>query len=173
MIKSFQGKKPRIHETAFVAGTATIIGDVEIGEHSSVWYGAILRGDVNFIRIGARTNVQDGCIIHVSRETHPTVVEDEITLGHRVTLHGCYVETGCLIGIGATVLDGARIGNNSLVAAGSLVTPGTQIPPRSLLMGSPARVKRELTVDEIYNLARFWQNYTELLKIYKQPVNKE
>ena len=173
MIKSFQGKKPRIHETAFVAGTATIIGDVEIGEHSSIWYGAILRGDVNFIRIGARTNVQDGCIIHVSRETHPTVVEDEITLGHRVTLHGCYVETGCLIGIGATVLDGARIGNNSLVAAGSLVTPGTQIPPRSLLMGSPARVKRELTVDEIYNLARFWQNYTELLKIYKQPVNKE
>jgi carbonic anhydrase/acetyltransferase-like protein (isoleucine patch superfamily) len=168
MIKDFLSKSPKIHETAFVAETAVIIGDVEIGENSSVWYGSVLRGDVNFIRIGARTNVQDGCIIHVSRDTHPTVLEDEVTLGHRVTLHGCYVETGCLIGIGATVLDGARIGQNSLVAAGSLVTPNTQIPPRSLVMGSPARVRRELTVDEIYKLTGFWQNYTELLKFYKQ-----
>jgi len=173
MIKSFLDKKPNIHETVFVAETATIIGDVEIGAESSVWYGSILRGDVNFIRIGARTNVQDGCIVHVSRNTHPTILEDEITLGHRVTLHGCYVETGCLIGIGAIVLDGARIGRNSLVAAGSLVTPDTQIPPRSLVMGSPARVKRELSDEEFYNLAHFWQNYTELLKIYKQEDNKE
>ncbi len=168
MIKSFLDKKPKIHETAFVAETATVIGDVEIGAESSVWYGSILRGDVNFIRVGARTNVQDGCIVHVSSKTHPTILEDEITLGHRVTLHGCYVETGCLIGIGAIVLDGARVGKNSLVAAGSLVTPDTQIPPRSLVMGSPARVKRELSDEEFYNLARFWQNYTELLKIYKQ-----
>ncbi len=173
MIKSFLDKKPNIHETAFVADTATIIGDVEIGAESSVWYGSILRGDVNFIRIGARTNVQDGCIVHVSRNTHPTILEDEITLGHRVTLHGCYVETGCLIGIGAIVLDGARIGRNSLVAAGSLVTPDTQIPPRSLVMGSPARVKRELSDEEFYNLARFWQNYTDLSKIYKQGNSKE
>jgi len=132
-----------------------------------------LRGDVNFIRIGARTNVQDGCIVHVSRNTHPTILEDEITLGHRVTLHGCYVETGCLIGIGAIVLDGVRIGRNSLVAAGSLVTPNAQIPPRSLVMGSPARVKRELSDEEFYNLARFWQNYTDLSKIYKQGNSKE
>jgi len=173
MIKSFLDKKPNIHETAFVADTATIIGDVEIGAESSVWYGSILRGDVNFIRIGARTNVQDGCIVHVSRNTHPTILEDEITLGHRVTLHGCYVETGCLIGIGAIILDGARIGRNSLVAAGSLVTPDTQIPPRSLVMGSPARVKRELSDEEFYNLARFWQNYTDLSKIYKQGNSKE
>jgi len=168
MIQSFQNLHPKIHESAFVADGAIIVGDVEIGAESSVWFGSILRGDVNYIRIGARTNVQDGSIIHVSSKTHPTVVEDEVTLGHRVTLHGCHVETGCLIGIGAIVLDGARIGKNSLVGAGSLVTPDTQIPPNSLVLGSPAKVKRELTDDEIYNLARFWQNYTELLKIYKK-----
>lgn len=165
MIKSFQNKKPKIHETAYITEDAIIIGDVEIGEDSSVWYGSILRGDVNFIRIGKRTNVQDGTIIHVSSKTHPTILEDEITLGHRVTLHGCYVETGCLIGIGAIVLDGARIGANSLVAAGSLVTPDTQIPSRSLVMGSPARVRRELTDDEVFGLKKFWQNYVSLSRI--------
>jgi len=168
VIESFQNFHPKIHETAFVAESAIVIGDVEIGERSSVWFGSILRGDVNHIRIGNRTNIQDGSIIHVSSKTHPTVIEDEITLGHRVTLHGCHVETGCLIGIGAIILDGVRIGRNSLVAAGSLVTPNTKISPRSLVMGSPARVKRELTDDEIYNQSRFWQNYTDLLKIYKQ-----
>jgi len=168
MIKSFQNLSPKIHETAFVAENAIIIGDVEIGAESSVWFGSVLRGDVNFIRIGARTNVQDGCVIHVSSKTHPTVLEDEVTLGHRVTLHGCYVETGCLIGIGAIVLDGARVGRNSLVGAGSLVTPNTRIPPGSLVMGSPAKVKRVLTDEEIYNLPRFWQNYTALAKIYKR-----
>ncbi len=167
MIKTFQNISPKIHETAFVAENATVIGDVEIGSESSIWFNSVVRGDVNFIRIGARTNIQDACVIHVSSKTHPTVLEDEVTLGHRVTLHGCYVESGCLIGIGAIVLDGARVGKNSLIAAGSLVTPATQIPPRSLVMGSPARVKRKLTDDEIYNLARFWQNYTELLKVYK------
>jgi carbonic anhydrase/acetyltransferase-like protein (isoleucine patch superfamily) len=168
MIKDFQNLSPKIHETAFVAENAIIIGDVEIGEQSSVWFGSILRGDVNYIRIGKRTNIQDGSIIHVSSKTHPTIVEDEVTLGHRVTLHGCHVEKGCLIGIGAIVLDGVRIGRDSLVAAGSLITPNTQISPRSLVMGSPARVKRELTDDEIYNQARFWHNYTDLLEIYKQ-----
>ncbi|HEV8159800.1 MAG TPA: gamma carbonic anhydrase family protein [Pyrinomonadaceae bacterium] len=132
MIKSFENKTPKIHETTFIAENAVVIGDVEIGAESSVWYGSILRGDVNYIRIGARTNIQDASVIHVSSKTHPTVLEDEITLGHRVTLHGCYIETGCLIGIGAIILDGVRIGRNSLVAAGSLVTPNTKISPRSL-----------------------------------------
>lgn len=167
MIKSFQGVAPKIHQTAFVAEDAVIIGDVEIGENASVWYGSILRGDVNFIRIGARTNIQDGTVIHVSRETHSTILEEEITVGHRVTLHGCYVEKGCLIGIGAIILDGARIGRNSLVAAGSLVTPGTQIPPQSLVMGSPARVKRQLSDDEAKDLEKFWRNYVLLNEIYK------
>ena len=167
MIKNFQDKQPEIHETAFVAENAVIVGDVEIGADSSIWYGAILRGDVNYIRIGARANIQDGSIIHVTSKMHPTVLEDEVTLGHRVTLHGCYVETGCLIGIGAIVLDGARIGRNSLVAAGSLVTPNTQIPEKSLVMGSPAKIKRQLTGDEIKDLERFWRNYVALNSIYR------
>jgi carbonic anhydrase/acetyltransferase-like protein (isoleucine patch superfamily) len=167
MIKPFQNTQPKIHETAFVAETAVVIGDVEIGAESSVWYGSIIRGDVNYIRIGARTNVQDGSIIHVTSKTHPTVLEDEVTLGHRVTLHGCHIETGSLIGIGAIVLDGARIGSNSLVAAGSLVAPNMIIPPNSLAMGSPAKVKRELTDEELKDLPRFWQNYTKIIEFYK------
>lgn len=166
MIKDFAGKSPKIDESAFVAENAVIVGDVEIGADSSVWYAAVLRGDVNFIRIGERTNIQDGTIIHVSSKTHPTILENEITVGHRVTLHGCHVETGCLIGIGAIILDGAQIGKNSLVAAGSLVTPGTRIPENSLVMGSPAKVKRELSGEEIKDLAKFWQNYVELKKSY-------
>jgi carbonic anhydrase/acetyltransferase-like protein (isoleucine patch superfamily) len=170
MIKSFQTLSPKIHESAYVTDDAIVIGAVEIGEESSVWFGSILRGDVNYIRIGARTNIQDACVIHVSSKTHPTVLEDEITLGHRVTLHGCYVETGCLIGIGAIILDGARVGRNSLVAAGSLITPNTQIPQRSLVLGSPARVKRELSDEEVLDLERFWRNYVSLSRIYRnQP----
>ena len=166
MIESFQNKSPKIHETAYVTDDAIIIGDVEIGAEASVWFGSIVRGDVNSIHIGARTNIQDGTIIHVSRKTHSTVLEDEITVGHRVTLHGCYIETGCLIGIGAIVLDGVRVGRNSLVAAGSLLTPNTIIPPRSLVMGSPARVKRALSDAEVEDLARFWRNYVELSRTY-------
>lgn len=166
MIKPFNDKQPLIHETTFVADDAIVIGDVDIGEDSSVWFGSIVRGDVNYIRIGARTNIQDGTIIHVSSKTHPTVLEDEITIGHRVTLHGCNVESGCLIGIGAILLDGVHVGRNSLVAAGSLLTPGTQIPPCSLVMGSPAKVKRELAEDELAYLDKSWRNYVELKKQY-------
>jgi carbonic anhydrase/acetyltransferase-like protein (isoleucine patch superfamily) len=170
MIKSFQNFSPKIHESAYVADDAIVVGDVEIGAESSVWFGSILRGDVNYIRIGERVNVQDGTIIHVSSKTHPTVLEDEITLGHRVTLHGCHIETGCLIGIGSIVLDGARVGRNSLVAAGSLLTPNTQIPPRVLVMGSPARVKRELSDDEVKDLERFWRNYVSLSSVYQSQT---
>ncbi|HUR99483.1 MAG TPA: gamma carbonic anhydrase family protein [Pyrinomonadaceae bacterium] len=166
MIKSFAGKDPTIHETAFVTDDAIVIGDVEIGEEASVWFGSVIRGDVNHIRIGARTNIQDGCVIHVSSKDHPTILEPEITVGHRVTLHGCYVEAGCLIGIGSILLDGARIGTNSLVAAGSLLTPGTVIPPQSLVMGAPAKVKRELTSGELEDLGRSWRNYVELSRLY-------
>ncbi len=170
MIKIFQDKEPKIHDSVFVAENAVIIGDVEIGAESSVWYGSILRGDVNFIRIGERVNIQDASVIHVSSGTHPTVLEDEITVGHRVTLHGCYVESNCLIGINSVILDGARIGRNSLVAAGSLVTPNRQIPENSLVMGSPAKVKRELSADEIKDLEKFWRNYVEYSRIYKSGL---
>ncbi|MDQ3087895.1 MAG: gamma carbonic anhydrase family protein [Acidobacteriota bacterium] len=167
MIKTYENLTPKIHETAFIAETAVIIGDVEIGEQASIWYGSVLRGDVNYIRIGNRTNIQDASIIHVSSKTHPTILEDEITVGHRVTLHGCYVETGCLIGIGAIILDGVRVGANSLVAAGSLLTPNTIIPPRSLVMGTPAKVKRELDDEEIKNLEKSWRNYVLLSRLYQ------
>ena len=166
MIKPFNNIHPKIHETAYVADDAIVIGDVEIGEDASIWFGSIVRGDVNYIRVGARTNIQDGTIIHVSSKTHSTVLEEEITVGHRVTLHGCHVERGCLIGIGAILLDGVRVGRNSLVGAGSLLTPGTQIPAGSLVLGSPAKVKRELTADELAGLERSWRNYVELKKHY-------
>jgi carbonic anhydrase/acetyltransferase-like protein (isoleucine patch superfamily) len=155
----------------FIADDAVVIGDVEIGENSSVWFGCILRGDVNYIRIGSRTNLQDGTIVHVTSNDHPTVLENNITVGHRVTLHGCYVESGCLIGIGAILLDGVRVGKNSLVAAGSLLTPGTVIPTRSLVMGSPAKVKRELTDEEIRGIARNVESYVELTALYKQAAS--
>src|SRR4051812_30117959 len=167
MTRPFNNIHPKIHETAFIADDAVVIGDIEIGEHSSVWFGSVVRGDVNYIRVGARTNIQDLTVIHVSSNTHPTVLEDEITVGHRVVLHGCHVESGCLIGIGAILLDGVRIGRNSLVAAGSLLTPGTQTPPNSLVMGSPAKVKRELTADELAHLDQSWRNYVELKKKYE------
>lgn len=167
MIKPYRNFTPKIHETAFIADDAIVIGDVEIGENSSVWFGSILRGDVNYIRIGARTNLQDGTIVHVDSRELPTILEDDITVGHRVTLHACYVETGCLIGIGAILLDGVRVGRNSLVAAGSLLTPGTVIPPGSMVMGSPAKVRRPLTEDEINGIARNVAGYVKLSAEYK------
>lgn len=170
MIQPFNSYRPKIHDTAFIADDAIVVGDVEIGENASVWFGSIVRGDVNFIRIGARTNIQDGTIIHVSSETHSTILENDITVGHRVVLHGCYVETGCMIGIGAILLDGVRVGKSSLVAAGSLLTPGTIIPPGSMVMGSPAKVKRPLTDEEIQGIARNVAHYVELAEIYKKAA---
>lgn len=167
MIQAFRDVSPKVLDSVFIADTAFVIGDVEIGEDSSVWFGSVVRGDVNYIRIGARTNIQDMTMVHVSSKTHPTILEDEITVGHRVTLHGCHVESRCLIGIGAILLDGVRVGGHSLVAAGSLLTPGTVIPPRSLVVGSPARVKRELTDDELAYLDRSWRNYVELKEHYR------
>lgn len=162
MISKFEDKFPVVHPTAFVAENATVIGDVEIGEDSSIWFGSVVRGDVNYIRIGERTNIQDNCVIHVSGGTHPTVLGNEITVGHRVLLHGCTVDDRCLIGMGAILMDGVHVGEECLVGAGSLLTPGTIVPPRSLVIGSPARVKRELTAEEIEFLDRSWRNYTEL-----------
>ncbi|HEX8180682.1 MAG TPA: gamma carbonic anhydrase family protein [Pyrinomonadaceae bacterium] len=168
MIRPFRGKHPQIHPTAYIAETAVVIGDVEIGAESSVWFGAVVRGDVYYIRIGARTNIQDGTVIHVTNGTHATILEDEVTVGHNATLHGCHVERGCLVGMGSIVMDGVRVGAQSLIAAGALVAPGTQIPPRSLVMGVPARVKRPLTAEEVAGLDVYWQNYIEYTKQYKE-----
>jgi carbonic anhydrase/acetyltransferase-like protein (isoleucine patch superfamily) len=167
MLRPFRGTHPQIHPTAFIEESAQVIGDVHIGEQSSVWFNAVVRGDVFHIRIGDRTNIQDGTVIHVSNGTHATTLEDEVTVGHNVTLHGCYVERGSLVGIGSIVMDGARVGAQSLIAAGSLVSPGTQIPPRSLVMGIPARVKRPLTDEEVAGSNVFWQNYVEYIRMYR------
>src|SRR5450432_938475 len=166
MIRSFRGVQPQIHHTAFIADGAHVIGDVHIGEQSSIWFNTIVRGDMFYIRIGDRTNVQDNSVIHTRTGAHPTILEDEVTVGHSVTLHGCCVERGALIGIGSILLDEVRVGAQSLVAAGSLVSPGTIIPPRSLVMGMPAKVKRPLTDEEVRGLARNWQNYVEYSRYY-------
>ena len=183
MIRPFRGVHPQIHPTAYVDPSAQVIGDVHLGEEASIWCNCTVRGDIHYIRIGDRANLQDNCVIHVQNGTHPTILEEEVTVGHSVTLHGCYVERGSLIGIGSILLDVAaqpiglaiepdgaaddvRIGGFSLVAAGSLVSPRTVIPPRSLVMGTPARVKRPLTDQEVADLAHFWQNYVNYTREY-------
>ena len=168
MIRTYRSITPTIHGSAYIDVSAQVIGDVHIGAHSSVWFGAVVRGDVFHIRIGERTNVQDGTVIHVSNGTHATILEDEVTVGHNVTLHGCYVERGCLVGIGSIVMDGCRVGEKSLVAAGALLSPGTIVPPRSLVMGVPARVKRQLTDEEVADLDTFWKNYVEYTRVYRE-----
>jgi carbonic anhydrase/acetyltransferase-like protein (isoleucine patch superfamily) len=167
MIRSFRGVQPKIPSSAYVDESAQVIGDVELGEQSSVWCNAVLRGDMYYIRIGNRTNVQDNSVIHTRTGSHPTILEDEVTVGHSVTLHGCHVEQGSLIGIGSILLDDVRVGTQSLVAAGSLISPGTIIPPRSLVMGIPARVKRPLTEEEVAGLDSFWKNYVEYIPFHK------
>lgn len=170
MIRPFRGVHPLIHPTAFVDPSAQVIGDVHLGEEASIWCNCTVRGDIHHIRLGNRTNVQDNSVIHVRDGTHPTILEDEVTIGHSVTLHGCYIERGCLIGIGSVLLDDVHIGAYSLVAAGSLVAPGSVIPPRSLVMGLPAKVKRELTPQEVADLDIFWENYVKYTREYKREL---
>ena len=140
-------RKPDLVAAAFVAANATVCGDVRLGRDASVFYGVVLRGDINAIRIGEGSNVQDNAIVHLS-DDHGTVVGDWVTVGHAATLHGCTVEDGCLIGMGAIILDGARIGAGSIVGAGSLVTMGFECPPGSMVLGRPAKVARPLTEEE-------------------------
>ncbi len=149
MIRTFKELKPKFGRDVFIADDAVVIGDVEIGDDSSVWFGAIIRADVNYIRIGEATSIQDGTVIHVTRKTNPTVVGSFVTVGHSVKLHGCTIKDTCLIGIGAIILDGAVINENSIVAAGALVPPNKVFPPRSLIMGFPAKVVRSLTDEEV------------------------
>jgi carbonic anhydrase/acetyltransferase-like protein (isoleucine patch superfamily) len=166
LVRPFAGKSPRLHESVFAVEGAVVVGDVEIGADSSLWFGVVVRADVNSIRIGARTNVQDHSVVHVTGGTHPTVVGDDVTVGHRVTLHGCTVRDRCLVGIGAIVLDGATIGEESMVGAGALVAPGFVVPPRTLVLGAPARVVRELRASEIEGLARSAERYVENAQRY-------
>src|ERR1043165_7960268 len=144
MLGQYRGVYPRVHPSAFIDDSAQVIGDVEIGQESSVWMCVVIRGDVNRIRIGSRSNVQDGTIVHVMKDTHPTVIGDDVTIGHGAVVHGCTIEDQCLIGMGAILLNGCRIGTGSIVAAGALVPEGMVVPPGSMVLGMPAKVKRLL-----------------------------
>jgi carbonic anhydrase/acetyltransferase-like protein (isoleucine patch superfamily) len=166
MIRPYRGIHPDIAATAFIEHSAEIIGDVHLGEHSSVWCTCVIRADVNSVKIGSSTNIQDGTVIHVTDGKFSTVIGDCVTVGHRAVIHGCTIEGHSLIGIGAIVLDGATVGEHSLIAAGSVVTPGTVIPPRSLAMGTPAQVKRELKDEEIVRMEENWKHYVELSRVY-------
>jgi carbonic anhydrase/acetyltransferase-like protein (isoleucine patch superfamily) len=150
---------PRVHPTAYIDSSAQVIGDVEIGEESSVWMAVVIRGDVNRIRIGRRSNVQDGTVVHVMKDTHPTTIGDNVTIGHAALIHGCTVEDQCLIGMGTILLNGARIGAGSIVAAGTLVVEGMEVPPQSLVMGSPGKVKRALTGAEVAGIQMYADRY--------------
>jgi len=147
-LRPFRGQSPRVDPSCFVDDSAQVIGDVELGEDSSVWFNTVIRGDVNSIRIGKRTNIQDLTMVHVTSKQHPTTIGDDVTVGHHVVLHGCTIGNRVLVGMGSVVMDGVEVGDDAIIGAGALVTPGTKIPPGSLAVGSPARVKRPITDEE-------------------------
>jgi carbonic anhydrase/acetyltransferase-like protein (isoleucine patch superfamily) len=172
MIRPFKGMNPQIDPSAFIAETSVVIGDVIIGPESSIWYNVVARGDVNFIRIGARSNIQDLSMLHVTHKKHaddpgaPLVIGDDVTVGHSVTLHGCTIGNGAFIGMQAMVMDKAVVGEGALVGARALVTEGTIIPPHTLWVGAPAKYKRDLTPDEIAWLKRSAGNYVRYSREY-------
>jgi carbonic anhydrase/acetyltransferase-like protein (isoleucine patch superfamily) len=167
VILAYDGRTPQIAGDAYVQSSAQVIGDVVVGSESSLWFYAVVRGDVERVRIGRCTNVQDHSTIHVTNERWPTILGDGVTIGHRVVLHGCSIGDHCLIGIAAVVLDGAEVGSETLVAAGSLVVPGSKIPPRSLVLGSPAKVVRELRPEEIRRLHDSAAHYVGYARRYR------
>lgn len=159
ILKEFAGKRPIVGSRVYLAETAAVIGDVVLGDDVSIWYNSVIRGDCHYVRVGARTNVQDNCAIHVSQGTYPTTLEEEVTLGHGAIVHGATVRRGALIGIRATVMDGADVGESAVVGAGALITPRTIVPPRSLWLGAPARKVRELSDTEVEDLRQYHLHY--------------
>lgn len=173
LLRTFQGKTPQLGARVFIAETAALIGDVEVGDDSSIWYGTVLRGDMFPIRIGARTNIQDNCTLHVTTGTWPTILGDEVTVGHGAIVHGCTVGRGSLVGMGSRILDGAVIGEECIIGAGALVTEGMQVPDRSLVLGFPAKIKRSLTPEDLVYLGRFHKHYLEYKDIYLSESREE
>lgn len=167
LILPHHGRSPVIDATAFIAPTATVIGDVEIGAESGIWFGCVLRGDVNEIRVGARTNIQDGTVIHVASKGQGTYIGDDITVGHMALLHACTLESGCFVGMKACVMDGAHVESGAMVAAGALVTPGKRVPRGELWAGNPARCLRALTEKDLAYFPVSARQYVELAKSYK------
>ena len=167
MIRSYRGRMPQIPASAYIDPAAVIIGDVTLGEHSSVWPCVVIRGDVHWIRIGARTNIQDGSVLHVMKDEFPLQLGDAVTVGHGVILHGCTIESRVLIGMGAVILNGARIGTGSIIAAGTLVLEGTVVPPGSLFMGHPGKFRRALSPADVEGIDRYATRYVEYSETYK------
>jgi carbonic anhydrase/acetyltransferase-like protein (isoleucine patch superfamily) len=159
MLRPYRGLLPTVDPSAYVDQSAQVIGDVEIGPESSVWMNVVVRGDVHRIRIGCRTNIQDGTIVHVMRDTHPTIIGSEVTIGHAAVVHGCTIEDRVLIGMGVILLNGVHVGSGSIVGAGTLVTEETAIPPRSLVLGRPGKVVRPLTDEEVISIRDYAERY--------------
>jgi carbonic anhydrase/acetyltransferase-like protein (isoleucine patch superfamily) len=170
MLRPYRGTMPTVHATAYIDESAQVIGDVVIGASSSLWMLVVVRGDVHRIRIGKRTNLQDGTIVHVMRDTHPTHIGDDVTIGHGAIVHGCTIEDRCLIGMGAVLLNGATVGHDSIIAAGTLLVEGAQIPPRSLVMGSPGKVRRPLTDAEVASILDYANRYVGYRLDYMTPA---
>ena len=171
MIRSYQGHTPVIPASCYIDVSAQVIGDVELGEHSSVWMNAVVRGDVHSIRIGAHSNVQDCSVLHGMRYKYPVIVGDWVTIGHNATVHGCVVEDACLIGMGATIMNNARIGEGSIVAAGAVIAENTVIPPRSLVAGVPGKVKKTLGDEDRKMILMYAQNYLDYTAIYLREIS--
>ncbi|UEM23054.1 gamma carbonic anhydrase family protein [Skermanella mucosa] len=169
LIMPHHGKSPVIHESAFIADTAVVIGDVEIGEDSGIWFGCVIRGDVNVVRIGARTNIQDGVVIHVASRGQGTYIGDDITIGHMALLHACTLESGCFVGMKACLMDGSYVEGGGMVAAGALLTPGKRVRKGELWAGTPARFMRDVTPEEIAFFPQSARQYVDLAASYRRP----
>ncbi|UCD36955.1 MAG: gamma carbonic anhydrase family protein [Fidelibacterota bacterium] len=167
MILAFNGTHPAIPTSAFVAPSVDVIGDVSLGEEANLWFGTVVRGDIHYVRIGRRTNIQDNCTVHVTEHDYPTVVGDEVTVGHNVVLHGCIIEDRCLIGMGAVVMDDVEVGAGSLIAGGAVLIPGTRVPPGSLFAGVPAKFRREVTDEERQLIIDRAEEYVALARQYQ------
>ena len=171
MLRTYRGRAPQIAASAYVDPAAVIIGDVTIGEDSSMWPCVVARGDVHYIRIGARTNVQDGSVLHVMKDQYPLVLGDDVTVGHAVLLHGCTIESRCLIGMGSILLNNSKIGTGSIIAAGTLIPEGMVVPPGSLVMGHPGKVRRALSGEDLAGIDAYAARYVEYKEIYKTQAS--
>jgi carbonic anhydrase/acetyltransferase-like protein (isoleucine patch superfamily) len=173
MIAECFGKKPTIPASAWIAPTANVMGDVTLGEHVSIWFQAVARGDVHWIKIGDYTNVQDGCVLHVTNGKFPLTIGQRVTIGHKALLHGCTVGNDCLIGMGAILLDGVEVGDGCVVAAGALLSPGKKFPPNTLIKGAPAKAVRELTKEERADMIdQGWKNYRDYVAEYRKTYRE-
>lgn len=171
MVRSYRGKSPIIPASCYVDPSAQVIGDVVLGENSSLWMNTVVRGDVHYIRIGSNSNVQDCSVLHGMRHKHPVEVGEYVTIGHNATVHGCVIEDACLIGIGAVILNGAHIGEGSIIAAGALIPEGTIVPPRTLWAGLPARQRRELGDADREMILMHARNYLDYTRIYLEEMD--